>query len=280
MLVSCLFTLSLALATAQAPRKPTPATYPTADDVPAPLDIKLGGDEHKRYLLHGLLEDGKNSKAPASGWKLLVVLPGGDGGVDFASFVGRIRQNVLGDDWLVAQLVAPVWSEEQAKKLVWPTQKSPWPKMEFSCEEFFAAVLADVGKERKLDPKFLFTLGWSSSGPLSYTLALADSTPITGSFIAMSVFKQDELPSLKAAKGRSFYVLHSPQDWIPIAQAQKARDELEKHGANVVFAEYEGGHGWHGDVYGTIRKGIAALEKSAAAAPVRPARKEEKRKGS
>lgn len=273
MLVPMLFTLSLALAALQEPRTPAPATYPTADDVPAPLDVKLGGDERKRYLLHA--PPSKNTKAPASGWKLLVVMPGGDGGADFASFVGRLRQNALDDDWLVAQLVAPVWSAEQAKKLVWPTKKSPWPKMEFSCEELFAAVLADVGKERKLDPKFLFTLGWSSSGPLSYTLALADTTPITGSFIAMSVFKPDELPPLKAAKGRNFYLLHSPQDWIPIAQAQRAREELEKQGARVTFAEYEGGHGWHGDVYGTIRKGIEALAKNATA----PTRKGEKHKG-
>ena len=58
----------------------------------APIDVKLGGDEHKRYLLHGLAKD---AKAPASGWKLLVVMPGGDGSADFAPFVGRIRENAL-----------------------------------------------------------------------------------------------------------------------------------------------------------------------------------------
>jgi predicted esterase len=86
---------------------------------------------------------------------------------------------------------------------------------------------------------------------------------VTGTFVAMSVFKPEWLPSLKAAKGRSFYVLHSPEDFIPIKMAETARDELTKKGAKVGYETYEGGHGWHGDVFGTIRKGIDALEKSA-----------------
>ena len=34
-----------------------------------------------------------------------------------------------------------------------------------------AKVVEDVGKSRKLDPKHLVTLAWSSSGTLAYTLA-------------------------------------------------------------------------------------------------------------
>jgi hypothetical protein len=120
------------------------------DDPPAPEEVKIGGDPRKRYLLHG---GGKDSKAVASGWKVLVVMPGGDGSAEFAPFVGRIRENVLGKDWLVVQIVAPVWSGEQAEKLVWPTKLNPWPKIEFTCEELFAEVLADVGKSRKLGPR-------------------------------------------------------------------------------------------------------------------------------
>src|SRR5262245_26173293 len=144
------------------------------DDPPAPEDVKIGGDAHKRYLLHGA---GKDAKAPADGWKLLVVMPGGDGSAEFAPFVGRIRESVLGKDWLVVQIVAPVWEEEQAKKNVWPTKLSPWPKMEFTCEELFAAVLEDVAKSRKLDPKYLLTLAWSSSGTLAYALGLQEKSP-------------------------------------------------------------------------------------------------------
>jgi predicted esterase len=230
------------------------------DDAPAPVDVKIGGEERKRYLLHG---GGQDAKAVAGGWKVLVVMPGGDGSAEFAPFVGRIRENALGKDWLVVQMVAPVWEKEQAEKLVWPTKLNPWPKIDFTCEELFAAVLEDVGKTHKLDPKHLFTLAWSSSGPLAYTLALQEKTPVTGTFVAMSVFKPENLPNLKAARGRSFYILHSPEDFIPIKMAEDARDELVKKGAKVEYQTYAGGHGWHGDVFGTIRSGIGFLEKQA-----------------
>jgi hypothetical protein len=39
----------------------------------------------------------------------------------------------------------------------------------------------------------------------------------------------------------------------------------------VSYATYAGGHGWHGDVYGLIRAGIAELEKNAKAQ--KPAKK-------
>lgn len=243
------------------------STTPRQDDPPAPEVVKIGGDEHKRYLLHGASED---AKAPASGWKVLVVMPGGDGSAEFAPFVGRIRENALGKDWLIVQLVAPVWAEEQAKKNVWPTKLTPWPKMEFTCEELFAEVLEDVSKSRKLDPKYLFTLAWSSSGTLAYSLGLQDKTPVTGTFVAMSVFKPENLPGLKASKGRSFYVLHSPEDPIPIQMAEDARDQLAKNGAKVEYETYAGGHGWHGDVFGTIRTGVDWLEKQAKTAKARP----------
>lgn len=248
----------LALATALFP---APKPEPAAEE-PAPIEVKIGGNEKQRYFLHAP----KEAKAPASGWKLLVVMPGGDGSADFAPFVGRIREHALGDDWLVAQMVAPVWSKEQADKLVWPTKLAPWPKAEFTCEEFFDALVADVAKTRKLDPKHLFTLAWSSGGPLAYTLGLREKTNVTGTFVAMSVFKPESLPKLSSAKGRAFHVLHSPEDWIPIAQAEAARDELKKKGACVSFATYAGGHGWKGDVYGMIRAGVAELEKAAKAA--------------
>jgi predicted esterase len=247
-------------------------TGPTAaarDDGPAPEDVRIGGDELKRYLLHG---GSKDEKAPASGWKVLVVMPGGSGNADFAPFVGRIRENALGKDWLVVQLVAPVWTAEQAKANVWPTKLNPWPKMEFGCEELFDAAVEDVGKGRKLDPKYLFTLAWSSSGTLAYTLGLRESTPVTGTFVAMSVYKPTTLPNLKGAKGRSFYILHSPEDFIPIKMAEEARDELTKKGAKVEYATYEGGHGWKGDVYGMIRKGIDTLEKEAKTSRPPPAK--------
>lgn len=232
---------------------------------PKPEEVLVGGDAQQRYFLHG---PGPDAKAPAKGWRLLVVMPGGDGSADFAPFVGRIRENALGDDWLIAQIVAPVWEEQQT--VIWPIRRSPWPKMEFPCEELFAAVVKDVGERRELDPRYLFTLSWSSSGMLAYTLALDETSGVTGSFIAMSVYKPDQLPSLKSSKGQRFYILHSPEDQTcPPRMAEQARDELEKAGALVEFATYAGGHGWHGDVFGNLRTGLSWLESKAEKAKLR-----------
>jgi predicted esterase len=49
--------------------------------------------------------------------------------------------------------------------------------------------------------------------------------------------------------------------------AVSARDTLREAGAQVEFVEYEGGHGWHGDVFGNLRKGIDWLESHEAAKP-------------
>jgi predicted esterase len=118
--------------------------------------------------------------------------------------------------------------------LVWPTRLNPVAKMEFTTEEFVAAVIADAAKKHKLDPRAVFTLSWSSSGPAAYAIALQDKTPVTGSLVAMSVFKPDSLPPLAKAKGRPFYILHSPDDKVcPFRMAEAARDELTKAGAGA-----------------------------------------------
>jgi predicted esterase len=79
----------------------------------------------------------------------------------------------------------------------------------------------------------------------------------------MSVFKPDQLPPLENAKGHAYYVLHSPEDFIPIRMAEQACDALGEHGATVKLETYSGGHGWRGDVYGMIRTGIQWLEEQA-----------------
>ena len=79
---------------------------PAADvaDVPAE-ERKAGEDPRKRYFLIG---PSPASTAPAEGYRLLVVLPGGDGGADFHPFAKRIAKNGLPPGYLVAQLVAVV----------------------------------------------------------------------------------------------------------------------------------------------------------------------------
>jgi predicted esterase len=229
------------------------------DDVAdiASQDLRVGKDEHKRYYL---IEPAKSVKAPTKGYGLLVVLPGGDGSADFHPFIKRISKNAVPEGYVLAQPVAVKWTEKQ--EIVWPTAKNPVEGMKFSTEEFVDAVIEDVSGKYKLDPERVFTLTWSSSGPAAYAASLT-SKKITGSFIAMSVFKPDLLPPLEKAQGHAYFLYHSPDDRVcPFRMAEQAARELEKGGATVKLAKYEGGHGWRGNLYDDIREGVEWLEKN------------------
>src|SRR5262249_2918043 len=128
-----------------------------------------------------------------------------------------------------------------------------------------AAVIKDVAATHKVDPKRVFTLSWSSSGPAAYAISLSDKA-VTGSFIAMSVFNPDLLPALAKSKGRAYYLYHSPDDKVcPYRMTEQAVKDLEKNGAKVKLQTYDGGHGWRGGLYDHIRQGIEWLEKNCAA---------------
>ena len=211
------------------------------------------GDKNRLYRLLGL---SKEAPVPASGYKLLVLLPGGDDSETFQWFVRRVKKYALPADMLVAQLAAPKWSEWQANNLVWPTRLSPFYGMKFPTEQFIDDVIADVGKRTHLDRSNVFTFAWSSSGPAVYTHAAMSKTFIRGAFIAMSVFRPADLPNPAMLRDRRLFILQSPQDFIPIKQARDAVDFLTAHGAHVKLQEYQGGHGWTDRVYEDIRQGI------------------------
>jgi predicted esterase len=238
------------------------AMMPTAlraqDDVAdiVSQDLRIGKDENKRYFLIG---PAKDAKAPDEGIGLIVVMPGNDGSAAFHPFVKRIFKNSLPPTYLVAQPVAVKWTPNQP--IVWPTAKNRAESMKFTTEELVAAVIADAGARHKLNPKRIFTLTWSSSGPAAYAIALTDKQ-VTGSFIAMSVFKPNELPPLEKAKGHAFFLYHSPNDRVcPFRMAEQAVKDLEKNGAAVTLKQYDGGHGWRGGLYEHIADGIQWLEK-------------------
>jgi predicted esterase len=193
-----------------------------------------------------------------------VVLPGGPGSADFHPFVKRIYKNALPDGYLVAQPVAVKWTEQQ--QIVWPTDKNRADEMKFSTEEFVDAVIHDVTSGQKVNPERVFTLSWSSSGPAAYAVSLTNQK-VTGSFIAMSVFKPDLLPALQKAKGHGYFLYHSPDDRVcPFRMAEQAVKGLEESGATVKLATYEGGHGWRAGLYDHIRAGVQWLEKNHAVA--------------
>jgi predicted esterase len=224
-------------------------------------DLRAGKDENKRYFL---IEPPKGVKPPKNGYGLLVVLPGGDGGADFHPFVKRIYKNSIPKGYILAQAVAVKWTDEQ--QIVWPTDKNRVEGMKFSTEEFVGSVINDVAGKHRLDPGRIFTLTWSSSGPAAYAISLTNKK-VTGSFIAMSVFRPNLLPPLEKAKGHGYYLYHSPDDRVcPFRMAEQAAKDLENSGAKVNLATYDGGHGWRAGLYDNIRDGIEWLEKNHAPA--------------
>jgi predicted esterase len=225
-------------------------------DVPS-RDLRAGKDRQKRFFLIG---PAKGTEAPKEGFGLIVVMPGGPGTADFLPFVKRIWKNAVPEGYLVAQPVAIQWKDDQ--KIIWPTAKVKADGMKFSTEEFIDAVIEDVCARHKLDKSRIFTLSWSSSGPAAYALSLT-SKKVTGSLVAMSVFNPKYLPDLKKAKGHGYYLYHSKADRVcPYRMAEQAEKELKKAGAEVNLVEYDGGHGWRGNVFGDIRDGIMWLEKN------------------
>jgi len=221
-------------------------------------DLRVAGNDQQRYFLIG----GDDAhKPPGAGYGLLIVLPGGDGSAEFNPFVKHIWKNALPDGYLVAQLVAV--PSNNPKQIVWPTAKNNDPKQKFKTEQFIDAVVKEVKAKHKIDDAKVFALAWSSGGPAVYASALSKDTPLRGSFIAMSVFIPAQLPPLTQAKDRKFHLLQSPQDQVTkYLFAKNAKTQLEKAGAKVELNDYEGGHGWQGDVFGNIRGGIEWLEKN------------------
>ncbi|MBN1420069.1 MAG: hypothetical protein JXP34_14915 [Planctomycetes bacterium] len=221
---------------------------------------KKGAPEASTFLIGPK----KDAKAPEKGFALLVVLPGGDGSRDFLPFVKRIYKNALGDDWVAAQPIAPAWN--RSKEIVWPVRATRGRGAVPAAEDLVAASIADAGKRVKIDPARVYLLAWSSGGPAAYAISLDRRKTVTGFFIAMSVFKPQELGSLTQAKGQAYYLLHSPDDRVcPFRMAQEAEQVLPKAGAKVKLATYDGGHGWRGPVYDWIREGVAWLDENHAA---------------
>lgn len=224
----------------------------------AAADLRAAGDAAQRYFLIGVAD---KASEPAAGYALLIVLPGGDGSAEFHPFVRRIYKNVLDKRWLVVQPVAP-------PQVVWPTEATWHLIPQVTTEKFIEDILKDVRAKVKLDPKRIFVLGWSSGGPPCYATALRKGTTVTGAFVAMSVFKPEQMPAVENAKGKAFYLLQSPDDRVtPFRFAEAAEKALLGAGAKVHLQQYDGGHGWHGNVWQMIGDGVAWLEKQVEATP-------------
>lgn len=232
----------------------------TQDDIAdiESMKLRVANDPNKTYFL---IHPSDDTAPPNGRYKLLVVLPGGDGSEVFHPFVKRVYKHGLPKGYLLAQIIAVKWIPNQ--QVVWPQKKDKVPKMAFSTEEFIESVIADIKRQHKIDGKHVFTLSWSSGGPAAYAASLQPKKSVTGSYVAMSVFNKKNLPPLTNAKGHYYYIEHSPDDRVcPFWMAERAKKELAEAGAAVNLSTYKGGHGWKGNVYERIRKAIMWLEEN------------------
>lgn len=228
-------------------------------DIPAAI-VSAGYDNQQRYVLVGLRP---GRPEPEGGYKVLLVLPGGDGSAEFKAFSQRLYKNALGPDWVLAQLIAPKWDDQQFDQVVWPTKGLPYKAARFTTEHLADAVLADLAKRCDINPAKVYALGWSSGGPAACTLLLRKKpdVPLAGAIIAMSVFRPEHTEGLEQAKGKRVVLLHSPDDKVtPFRFAESAKEALAKSGAAVDLRTYPGGHGWQGDPFAAIKQGVEWLE--------------------
>jgi predicted esterase len=238
------------------------SAQPDVADIPS-QQLSVAGDPNLSYFLIGPVA----KETPPDGFGLVVVLPGGDGKADFLPFVKRVYKYALGGQYIVAQPIAVKWSPQQA--IVWPTQSDNLPYVKRTTEQFVDEIVKIVRGQYKIDPRRIFTMSWSSSGPAGYALSLQKDSPILGSYIAMSVFKPEKLGPLTQAQGHAYFIEHSPQDRVcPFRMAQEAVRALTAAGAKVQFNQYDGGHGWRGAVYPRITAAIQWLEQNAQARSV------------
>jgi predicted esterase len=222
-----------------------------------------GGNAKQQYFLMRQREPAEAAEKCG----LLVILPGGPGSADFLPFCANVLTRfAVPDDFLVAQLVAPQWREGD-NRIVWPSQVFPDKKAEFTTEAFIAAVIDELTKKEPIDERFVFTLGWSSSGHVLYS-ASTRVPQVRGSVIAMSRFLPGRYVQTDKLQGKCYYLYHSPDDRIcRFAEAELAVETLTEHGARAKLVPYEGGHGWRPFTFyaDRIREGILWLKEFNAA---------------
>ncbi|MCC7388430.1 MAG: hypothetical protein IT431_06640 [Phycisphaerales bacterium] len=231
-----------------------PALTSAAEPAAPPVRL-VDDDPAKRWILHP-----PTGPEPEAGYGLLIVLPGGDGSPEFAGFVAGAIRDGAGPDFAVVQMIAPPIDAGDGDAVVWPTEQLPDGRVPFTIEPVVAGVLGQVRAELRLDPARVYTMGWSSGGPPAYGLSLREGLGVRGAFVIMSVFKPESLPPLGGARGKAYFILHSPDDFIKMHFPEAARDALAKHGARVRLETYEGGHGWQGDSIARIGDAVRWLD--------------------
>lgn len=237
------------------------ALWSQAQEISSKLSVQthsVGTNTDQKYFLI----EHKNGPETGKARGLILILPGGTGSADFLPFCANVLTLYgIPADFVAAELVAPQWSKDE-NRVVWPGRAFPDPQSKFTSEEFLAAVTKDVCRLRKIDERYVFTLGWSSSGHVLYSASISDPK-VRGSIVAMSRFLPDRLSKLNQVRGKNYFIYHSPEDQIcPFKEAELAEKTLKEHGAKVKLVSYHGGHGWVPNTYycDRIREGIEWLK--------------------
>ncbi len=223
-------------------------------DVVSSMKCQVRKDNQRTFFL---MSPQSVQKVPEKGYGLVLILPGGDGSADFQPFLKRVYAQSVPRGFLAAQLVAVKWSAGQ--QITWPTRTNKVAGQKFATEDFVESVIEEIGTKYPLDRRRILTLSWSSGGPAAYAVSWSENSSVTGSFVAMSIFRPDSR-ALKRAEGHAYFIYHSPTDKVcRFSMARQAATTLEKQGAETKLVEYLGGHGWHGNVFEDIRSGLAWL---------------------
>ena len=180
-----------------APRLPAQEINPAI----AVQELQVGTNAQQKYFL--IEHKGTNETAKG----LILILPGGPGTKDFLPFCANVLTLYgIPTEFVVAELVAPEWRKDE-DRIVWPSVSFPDSMAKFTTEEFITAVINDVSEQRKIDERFVFTFGWSSSGHVLYSASLS-SDKVRGSVIAMSRFLPGRVGVLDRGKGKSYFLYH------------------------------------------------------------------------
>jgi phospholipase/carboxylesterase len=105
-------------------------------------------------------------------------------------------------------------------------------------------------------PDTLMLGGFSQGAMLALDVALAAAPPVDRVAALSGVMLADSLPALKAPRATRppVFVSHGRQDPVlPYQGGEKAKDLLERHGYQVTFHPFEGGHGIPEEVVEALR---------------------------
>ncbi|MEM6690754.1 MAG: hypothetical protein AAF664_15065, partial [Planctomycetota bacterium] len=162
-----------------------------------PKSLQLESGSWTRFIM---MPPAKSVERPADGYPLLLVLPGGDGSVNFQSFIRSIHKQALNEEFLTIQMIAP-------PQITWPTKRT-YARYAPTVEAI-EGIVKQVGERVPINLEKVYALGWSSGGPPVYEALLRERSSLSGAFIAMSVFKPEDYPSLSSASGKRVFLLHS-----------------------------------------------------------------------